>query len=219
MTKKWLIISCLIIFALIGIGLYASHIIDGLSLLVIETGSLVLLILNISELKDLRKKQIKNLLKEADNLYKSGQIKNSIKTFERVLKSDEHSFSATIGIGQCYRMLTEYDKAVEYFKKASDLKPDTYQPHYFLGMIYLQANRIQDAVKALKKAEKINSNFEDVYFLLGKVHEKLGKQEKALDYYDRFLEVSPGYKITSDVEDRINSLRHKIKGDGETGSE
>ena len=58
-----------------------------------------------------------------------------------------------------------------------------------LGIIYFLTGKLNSAIKTFLSVLKINPNFAQTHYMLGLVYEKKGKNEKAIEHYQRFLNV------------------------------
>jgi len=100
---------------------------------------------------------------------------NAIKTFESVLTKDPKNASAVAGLAGMYQNLQQYDKAVEYYKKQTEIDPENPVPYYAIGstdwiMVYNKQNPltpeekaplIEEGLQYVDKALVKNPNYDD----------------------------------------------------------
>jgi tetratricopeptide (TPR) repeat protein len=55
-------------------------------------------------------------------------------------------------MGGAYVGLSEFEKAIEAFKKAIEIKPDDGGAYYTMGLSYTELSRFKEALEAFKKA-------------------------------------------------------------------
>ncbi len=110
-----------------------------------------------------------NIVTNMINLFlQTGRTDDAIKYLEIAIKQDPNNASFYFAQGALYDQLKEYDKAIESYKKATELKPDYFDPYYNLGVIYFNRGVAQldkaNAVPANKpkeyEAEKQKANVE-----------------------------------------------------------
>jgi tetratricopeptide (TPR) repeat protein len=107
-----------------------------------------------------------------DNL-RNAQL--AIDEYQRVLEKDPQSVNSLKGIAYLYMNMKDFDKAREYYRKASDVDPNDPELYYSLGVIaWTQAYK--DAAEA-KSA--VNLRVDDV--LKSKQDQKLCEQLRAKD--------------------------------------
>jgi len=115
--------------------------------------------------------------------------------------------------------------AIEYFKKAIDLMPFQHEVgrnhaifHDSLALAYLKAGNIE---KAREEYEKIISltvgriYAGDIYvksfYMLGKIYQQEGQKGKAIEYYERFLDLwknaDSGFPEVEDAKKRLSDLK------------
>ena len=66
--------------------------------------------------------------------------------------------------------------------------------YYYKAVKLINKNSYQAAIDNLLKAEKANKKDSDIYNYLGFSYRKIGNLEKASQYYNRALEISPKHK-------------------------
>jgi tetratricopeptide (TPR) repeat protein len=80
-------------------------------------------------------------------------------------------------------------ESIELYKKRILEYPDDPSEYVFLAIAYLYADQVHEAKKVMEAAEKIvtipDANFYDVY---GSVYQRLGDNEKALEYWDKAVQ-------------------------------
>ena len=78
---------------------------------------------------------------------------------------------------------------IEYFKKATNSRPDRYEAYYYLGTTYLDNKKYKKAISSLKKALDLNKQFAQAEVNLGVAYERLDKDKKAMACYERALKL------------------------------
>jgi tetratricopeptide (TPR) repeat protein len=113
-------------------------------------------------------------------------------------------------------------KAVEYFKKALNLEygPLTVDAS-FIGSLASAYYKAGDLEKAREEYERITSlttgrrYHGDIYaksfYMLGKIYEQIGWKGKAIEHYEKFLDLwkdaDPGIAEVDDASERLAGLR------------
>ena len=115
-------------------------------------------------------------------------------------------------VANTYKVMGEYEKAIERFKKAMKLNPEAFTPYFQLGVIYFYTGRYNEAIPKFRKAIEIDPNSGDSYFFLGVSQEKLGFYEetvknlsKAEEVYKRNKKKAEA-KIARDAKKRMSRL-------------
>jgi serine/threonine protein kinase/Flp pilus assembly protein TadD len=121
--------------------------------------------------------------------------------------------------GYTHFKLQQYDSAAAFWEKVIAPAPNHFPGLMYLGTSYLNAGKLGKAVSTLEKA----SNIYDVtragtpdmgvicYYQLGRAYEASGWTERAIDLYEKFLEIwknaDPGIKEIDDARERLKRLR------------
>jgi tetratricopeptide (TPR) repeat protein len=67
--------------------------------------------------------------KRATVLYLAGQLRQSLADCDEVMKRNPQHFGALSGYGQIYLQLEEYEKSIEYFRRALEVNPNLTDLH------------------------------------------------------------------------------------------
>ncbi len=125
--------------------------------------------------------------------------------------------------GRIYRSEGDIDKAISSFERAIR-EGKGFQPeaHTGLALIFkdeaesaatrlefdLERLYYEDAVNSFEKAiDQLSATEPVVYLLLGEIYEKMGKKEKAIGVYQRFLKDMPEHEERTAVESFIVQLK------------
>jgi tetratricopeptide (TPR) repeat protein len=85
-------------------------------------------------------------------------------------------------------------KALQYFKKATENDPNSTTAWYGLGYCYIGKNSPNDAIKAYKQAIRTDPTNEISHFHLGSYYQKLGRYDEAIDSYKQVISINPGFE-------------------------
>ena len=85
----------------------------------------------------------------------------------------------------------EYEKAIEAFKRAVQLAPDSEESHYRLGLAYGSLGRYKEAVEAYNRAVRINPDYAAVYQNLGHAYSNLSQYSKAITAFRKAIQFAP----------------------------
>jgi len=83
------------------------------------------------------------------------------------------------------------NRAIEYFEKAVDAKPEIPAPLVNLGSIYLQSHHYSKARSMFEEAVELDGNFEDAHLGLGVSLAGLGRHDKAHSVFSGYLSSHP----------------------------
>ncbi len=119
-----------------------------------------------------------------------------------------------------------YSKAIEYFKQATALLPaqhwETNNHALFLEPLAFACYKTGELESAREQYDRITSltvgwlYYGDIYaksfYMLGKIHEQIGNKPKAIEYYDKFLDLwkdaDPGIAEVEDARKRLAGLKN-----------
>jgi len=106
-----------------------------------------------------------------------------------------------VNVGQMRVAQKQYPAAVEIFKHAVELEPDSATIHRLLGEAYLQAKQGSLAVQALDKAIQLDPlGMAECHLLKAHLYELAGGKNLAAKEYRTFLEKVPQYPDRKKLE-------------------
>lgn len=94
-------------------------------------------------------------------------------------------------LGDYYGRHREYEKALEEFKKAIELKPDYADAYHNLANTYGEMGDVENAITNYENAIKFNPNLWQSYQNLGAIYFNLGDKEKTKEFIEKALKINP----------------------------
>ncbi len=151
---------------------------------------------------------------------KMGDEKTALKYYEELIKDTEGKEGAYIldllartyaSLGEIYAKEKKFDKAIEYFEKASKLYQKDERIMYNLGELYFNKFETKKAIEALKKAIEINPNWDKPYPKLGYAYINLGDIKSAIKIFEEYLNKFPDAKDRTQIEKFLPQLKKMLK--------
>lgn len=125
----------------------------------------------------------------------------AIKYYSIILKSDPQDRDAMNNIGYAHRLNKNFDKAIEFHKKAFDLygknypktKEELVKSYREAGEHFGKQNQLTKAIPYLLGAYELNKS--DIYTIrsLGTAYGLSGNSAKAVEFFSRSVEVDPSH--------------------------
>ncbi len=123
----------------------------------------------------------------ANAYFYNKEYPKAIQTYELLLSKDRNRADAYNLTGVSYLRLKDYIKAREQFRQ-SVLKDDKFAASYFnLGEVHYALEDFILAQVNLEKALELLPNDKDVLLLLGKIYKQTRQREKALNVFEKLL--------------------------------
>ncbi|MHC4459320.1 MAG: tetratricopeptide repeat protein [Planctomycetota bacterium] len=116
-------------------------------------------------------------------------------------------YLAYYNLGRSYYMKKEYSRAEEYFLKALDVEPRFVEPLVDLGLTYMALGRNSEANAALQSAVEQNPNHDRAYFYLAEVERISGNYRKALEAYNKVIELVPNSPLAKEAQKKKKGIR------------
>jgi tetratricopeptide (TPR) repeat protein len=93
--------------------------------------------------------------------------------------------------GSQYSLKGEYDKAIEAFSKAIELKPDFVAAYNNRGIAYYRKGQFDKAIENYNKAIALDPNNADIYYNRGLAYERKEQFDKAIENYNKAIALDP----------------------------
>jgi len=134
---------------------------------------------------------IKEVLVKAMILQKTGSIIKAIELYEEILKEDEINFEVYLELGNCYKEIKDYNKALLYLKKAIKLNNKCHLGHFNMSKIYEKINKYEFSLFHLEMVIKICPDSYEAFFSMAQCYRKMKNEDKMIEYLHLTLEKLP----------------------------
>jgi tetratricopeptide (TPR) repeat protein len=125
--------------------------------------------------------------------FTNNRIHESIQSSEFAIAINPNDAEAYINKANGLFTLSNYEEALEYYKRASELQPDNISCQVVQGAIYLHYGKAEEAVahfsKGLQLAGNNSNSCAQIYHQLAFAYARLGDMEKSLDCVDKIAKI------------------------------
>lgn len=108
-------------------------------------------------LQDVQKDSISTAIASASSSFEDKDYKGALNKY---LAVNPPTLDSLLGVAASYQALENFDKAIEYYKKAESLASNNAEIPYYIGYLYSEQQKWADSEVYLKKAIKLNPNSE-----------------------------------------------------------
>lgn len=108
-------------------------------------------------LQEVQGDSISTALADASASYENKDYKKAISQYLAVSPANEDSL---LGVAACYQALENFDKAIEFYKKAETISPNNSEIPYYIGYLYSEQQKWLEAEGYLRKSVKLNPSSE-----------------------------------------------------------
>jgi tetratricopeptide (TPR) repeat protein len=133
------------------------------------------------------------LLDQAIELHKSGDVVGAIHGYEKFLKRAPRHAGALNLLGLAHFQNGQPEKAVPLLEQALALRPDLPGAHYNLGTMLQRLGRYQEALAHFEKALALNPQDAEAHNNLGSVLNSLDRRDEAIAHFERAVALHPSY--------------------------
>jgi hypothetical protein len=119
----------------------------------------------------------------------------------------EKTFDWYVAQGDRLRERDKPEQALDFYGKASDLKPDRVEPITGRGLALLDMANPSAAAATFETALKLNSRYGPAIMGLAEAYRIEGKNEKAVEFYQRYLDVLPNGAEAAVARNSIERLK------------
>ncbi|MBI2628985.1 tetratricopeptide repeat protein [Candidatus Pacearchaeota archaeon] len=132
----------------------------------------------------------------AAEAHKSGRLDEAENIYREILIKNPDNPDALHLLGVIDFQQGKHDEAIDFIKKAINLKPNVALYYNNLGMIYDIINNEEESVKNFQIALKLNPNYPNAYlayYNLGVYFNEIENFEMALEHYNRSIELNKNF--------------------------
>jgi len=115
----------------------------------------------------------------------------------------------------------DFEEAIEEFRKAIELDPESADAHHALGLAYLKTGEKVKALKALKEATRLRPDWPEAHYDLGQAYYDFGDYKSAAgsfeeairlrpDFFDALIELSATYQHSGLHPRSVEVLRRAV---------
>ena len=139
---------------------------------------------------------LKELFEQGEALTLEKRYAEAAALFERALPLAKGNNIPVIlaRLAESHQKARQYDKAVEYYRKAIEGSPTDSDLHNNLGNAFAEMGKSAEALQEFQKAAELNpGKAARYYFNLGAVTYNMGKMDEAVDAFRKATEIDPAY--------------------------
>jgi len=144
-------------------------------------------------------------------LVSDGNYAEAIKKFQKALKLNHSLYDASFNLAVTYQRLGLHKNAVTVLRDLTVRVKGKTEYHFALGNSLFHIGKIGDAEKSFQEVLDYNPAHLKSIYSLGIIFEKRDKKEKAIEMWERYLELDP----SSDWADKARSHLAALRNPGE----
>ncbi|MEI7475727.1 MAG: tetratricopeptide repeat protein [bacterium] len=145
---------------------------------------------------------------------KDGYYYAAIEEFKIAILLNPHSASAGSyynNLGRMYLIARRYDLAGPCFQKAIKINSNFIEFYQNLIKTYKAQRKLSYALNNYIKTVKNNPTNSQAWLTLGLIYREMKNNDKALDCFDKFLEIEPNLYMSVDVRNIIKAMDKRKK--------
>lgn len=112
---------------------------------------------------------------------------------KRKLQGNPNDVDLLYRLADLYDRNSQYNEAVDAYKKVIKVKPDMAYAYFKLGTVYDRMNNPSEAVKTFKEAQKYMPKNPVLYNNMGVAYGKLGKYSEEAEALKKAVRLRPNY--------------------------
>ncbi len=156
--------------------------------------------------------QFNDQYRKATFLMRNGETEQAIEVYQKAIKNKRRTLffteepSVYNNLGQAYLYAEEYAPAVENFKKAIEMAPDTVEGYVNLTTAYLRQNLAVEAREACLRTLETFPRAAPLHYNLACAYALEGESQKAVDSLTQAVNLNPELKTVAQQEDALKRI-------------
>ncbi len=124
-----------------------------------------------------------------------------------VVKAPVRDFDQWMALGDRLRSADKAEAALNAYGEAADLKPERVEPVAGRGLALLDMGKQLQAEASFQQAIKLNNHYGPALMGLAETYRYMNKSDKALEYYQKYLDVLPDGPESNVARTQIERLK------------
>ncbi|MEI7474855.1 MAG: tetratricopeptide repeat protein [bacterium] len=119
---------------------------------------------------------------------------------------------------------SDFNNAIDYFRKMIELDSDNFMPYFYLGNTYNQLNKNNEAIEFYLKAIELNPTLGSIHTNIAITYVKENKFKQAIEHYKKSIEFNPynadtfmylgvAQQSTEEFDESIESIKKALELD------
>jgi DNA-binding response OmpR family regulator len=147
--------------------------------------------------------QVSSVLSAVEVALEQGRRRNDpAADANRISDEAERALAAGIAAYQA----GDVDRAIAHLQEGTRIDPLAYRLHYHLGLLYGKRSQVYDAIQELETAVRINGRHFPALKNLAVLYQKAGFRNKAVETWERALQVAPDDATRSSIKEHLLGL-------------
>lgn len=154
-----------------------------------------------------RKKIAVKYIRQAFEAQSHGDWEGAVLLYQRAISAFPTPEALTF-MGWALSFLGKFEEAIHVCEKAIELDPSFGNPYNDIGAYLIEMNKYEEAVSYLEKAIKA-PRYDSQHFAhynLGQVWERKGMIKRAMEAYQKSIEIDPEYAMPAQALERLKVL-------------
>lgn len=145
----------------------------------------------------------------AIELYLSGDRNEAKRAIQELLRSRKDDHCLLLLLADTVYSLGHLSEAIDYYKKALEIKPDIGNAYYRLGVCYYRAGRLKEGLQAFTRVLELGDQSHAMAsYYVGLINYLLGNYSAAVDSFSNLREVSPESLISNFYLSQLKMRQH-----------
>jgi superkiller protein 3 len=151
-------------------------------------------------------------MRRALNAMEEERFSDAAKRLERAAALEPENAAIYFNLGIAYTFMKDEDKALDTFQKCVEINPSAAEAYYNMGQIYLLSKKdFSMALSCFNRAASVRPGYIGAHHQKGKAYELLGYPEKALECWEKTLELDPDNKMAQENIRRVSDLMDRAQ--------
>lgn len=117
----------------------------------------------------------------------------ALNTFLGVAKKKPNDYDVNFNCANCYQIILNFDLAIKYYMRCSQINEKKYEPHHQIGICYKRMREYDYSISSFNTALKLFDNSK-TRFVLGNVYREIGMFDKALTKFEEAISLDREFK-------------------------
>jgi tetratricopeptide (TPR) repeat protein len=134
-----------------------------------------------------------------------------METYNTILAADPAYTAALINLGTLYYHQTQYSRAEEHYRRATEADPSYVLAFFDLGNVLDELERSDESIQAYLRAISLAPGYGDAHYNLALAYERKGERRRALTHWQVYARLDKSGPWADHARGQIRKLLSREK--------
>lgn len=151
------------------------------------------------------------LIKKGDDAYYKQRYNEAIDCYTKAVVFNPSDKMVMLKIANIYKLLGNNAKAISFYDKIITIDKNSTDAYFNKGLVFANQKKYDDALTCFEKVIELSPEYPYAYYSTALTYELKEMPEKAIEYYNLYLNVEKDEKMQNIVKQKLKQIENGNK--------